>query len=143
MKRNAFTIIELITVMGVLAVLMSITIIAVNPSRQFKKANDGKRQSDVAEIVNAVNGYISNNLGSLPVGITVMQTEIGVGVGKVDLCSDLVPDYVASIPTDPNLPKTNDPCPSSTGYGIYSNGGTRFTVYSLTADLQPTITMMR
>ena len=147
---EGFTIIELMTVMGVLAILMSITLIAINPSRQFKRANDGKRQSDVVEILNAINGYISNNLGSLPSGITTTPTEIGAGGGMVDLCTILVPYYVASLPTDTKpetdpITKTGGNCPTSysTGYGVYSNGGTRVTVYSLTADLVPTISLMK
>lgn len=142
-SEAGFTIIELMTVMGVLAILLSITLLAINPARLFKLANDGKRESDVGEIVNAVNGYVSNNFGSLPTGITVTPTEIGVGAGKINLCTDLVPDYVASIPIDPNLPKTTVVCPPATGYGIFSNGGIRFTVYSLTADLIPTISMTK
>jgi prepilin-type N-terminal cleavage/methylation domain-containing protein len=144
MKRSAFTIIELMTVMGVLTVLMSITLIAINPAHQFKQANDGKRRSDVVEILNAVTGYMSNNLGSPPLNITTTATEIGVGSGYIDLCADLVPDYVATFPYDPDLPKTSDPCPAKTGYEIKKivnpSGSVQITVSSLN---EPSISMTK
>lgn len=150
---KSFTIIELLVVMGILTALLFITIVAINPSRQFKNANDGKRQNDVNAILNAVNQYISDNDGSLPTGITATPQEIGAPTsgGKVDLCSQLVFTYSASIPTAPeknsnDITKTSGTCPGtySTGYGIHAITGTnRVTVYSLTADLVPTISVTR
>jgi len=165
-SRNGFTIIELLVVMGILTILLSITIIAINPAHQFKNANDGKRKSDVNSILNSVSQYIADNDGTIPTtsGINDTPKEISApsGAGKVDLCSidtngtkDFIYRYIAAIPTDPvpDLdPKTtanpvtkdstgNCPTTYSTGYGIYSVTGTnRITVYSLK---EPTITETR
>lgn len=148
-----FTLIELLVVVGILGVLLSMTIVAINPVRQFKSAHDGKRQNDVNSILNAVNQYASDNEGTLPAGITTTPQEIGIGAaGQVDLCPILIYTYTASIPTDPSkniAPITKDStgnCPTSysTGYGVYSIAGTqRITVYSLTAELVPTITVTK
>ena len=70
-KRNSgFTLIELLVVIGILAILLSIVLIAINPARQFGQANDTKRQSAVTQILNAVGAYAADNKGQLPAAIT-------------------------------------------------------------------------
>ena len=54
MPHKGFTLIEILIVIGIIAILSSIVIIAVNPARQFAQARDTKRQSDVNAILNAV-----------------------------------------------------------------------------------------
>lgn len=119
-QQKGFTLIELLVVIGILAVLLAITLIAINPARQFAQANNTKRQSDVNTILNAVDQYAADNKGALPAGITSTPTDIGFntsGAGGsstfVDLCS-LVTKYLAAMPADP---KTGNPtgsysCPS-------------------------------
>ena len=68
-NQKGFTLIELLVVIGILAVLLAITLIAINPARQFAQANNTKRRSDVNAILNAVNQYMADNKGSLPAGI--------------------------------------------------------------------------
>ena len=75
-KQKGFTLIELLVVIGILAVLLAITLIAINPARQFAQANNTKRRSDVNAILNAVNQYMADNKGSLPAGITETGQEI-------------------------------------------------------------------
>ena len=45
--KKGFTLIELLVVIGILAVLLTIVLIAINPGRQFAQANNTKRRSDV------------------------------------------------------------------------------------------------
>ena len=100
-NQKAFTLIELLVVIGILAVLLAITLIAINPAKQFAQANDTKRRSDVNAILNAINQFAADNKGVLPAGITATATVIGAGVGQVDICSDLVTQYLAALPVDP------------------------------------------
>ena len=56
-KDRAFTLIELIVVIGIIAVLAAIVILAINPVRQFAQARNSRRQSDVRALALAVTQY--------------------------------------------------------------------------------------
>jgi prepilin-type N-terminal cleavage/methylation domain-containing protein len=129
-STKGFTLIELLVVIGILAILLSIVLIAINPARQFGQANDTKRTSAVTQILNAVGAYAADNKGNLPTEITTTAQEISNA--GADLCSILVPDYIPALPTDPSL-NTDDvaaPCPAtySTGYTIIRDAQNRVTV---------------
>lgn len=55
--QTGFTLIELVTVIGILALLASATIAIINPVEQFRKAQDAKRKSDLAQIQKALEVY--------------------------------------------------------------------------------------
>lgn len=146
-RRAGFTLIELLVVIGILAILLSIVLIAINPARQFGQANNTKRQSDVTAILNAVSAYTADNKGNLPAVITTTATD--VSTAGIDLCSSLVPTYISALPTDPKL-NTNavGPCPTApatydTGYNISKDANGRITVAAPNADNGATITVTR
>src|SRR5471030_1231434 len=100
--QKGFTLIELLVVIGILAVLLSIVLIAINPAKQFSQANNTKRRSDVNAILNAIDQYAADNSGTLPGGITAGTT--GVDIKKTagaDICASLVTKYMAALPVDP------------------------------------------
>lgn len=103
--QKGFTLIELLVVIGILAVLLAITLIAINPARQFQQANNTKRRSDVNSILNAVNQYMADNKGNLPAGIPVSPAAaLNIKkVGGADICVALVPTYIAALPSDPTV----------------------------------------
>src|SRR6266566_2325633 len=96
--QKGFTLIELLVVIGVLAVLLSIVLIAINPAKQFSQANNTKRRSDVNAILNAIDQYAADNSGTLPAGINATATDIS-GAG-VNICAALVTKYLAALPVD-------------------------------------------
>ena|SRR5260370_27707026 len=102
--QKGFTLVELLVVIGILAILLAIVLIAINPARQFALARDTQRQSNVETILNAVNHYMADNKGALPAGITTTAKDITstVGATNVDLCTALVSKYVADLPLDPS-----------------------------------------
>ena len=100
--------IELLVVIGILAVLLAITLIAINPARQFSQANNTKRSSDVNAILNAVNQYMADNKGALPADISSCTfaapctlTNDATITPRVDICTILVSSYLAALPVDP------------------------------------------
>lgn len=100
-SQKGFTLIELLVVIGILAILLAITLVAINPARQFSQANDTQRQSDVNAILNAINSYAADNKGHSPAGITTSALTIKSAAGGADLCAALTPKYIASMPYDP------------------------------------------
>lgn len=136
--KRGFTLIELLVVIGILAVLLAIVLIAINPARQFSQANDTQRSSDVNAILNAVHQYMADNNGLPPASITNTDTEIGDGVGLVDICDDLVPTYIAALPVDPQGgadPVSDCSASYATGYEISeSTSSSRITVSAPSAE---------
>lgn len=136
--QKGFTLIELLVVIGILAVLLAITLIAINPARQFEQANNTQRASDVNAILNAVWQYaIQEESGSLTsLALPATPTEIGNGAGLIDLCPDVAPTYIAQLPVDPQagswgaVDTDGNGCPDAynTGYTIVQTAGGRVTV---------------
>ena len=105
-NKKGFTLIEILVVIGIIAVLAGIVLIAINPARQFSQARDTQRVSNVNAILNAVGQYMADNKGALPTGITPdgADYKIAFGAGNVDLCTPLVSavSYISALPVDPN-----------------------------------------
>jgi prepilin-type N-terminal cleavage/methylation domain-containing protein len=72
---KGFTLIELLVVIGILVVLLTITLIAINPAAQLMSARNTKRSADVNQILNAIDQYLVVH-GSLPSGITTSAKTI-------------------------------------------------------------------
>jgi len=155
-NQKGFTLIELLVVIGILAVLLAITLIAINPARQFSQANNTKRSSDVNAILNAVNQYMADNKGALPAGITGCTVDAPCTLtnadvaARVDICAVLVSSYLAALPVDPltnnGVAVTEAACTSTynTNYTIYqSTLNNRVTVAAPAAELGASISVTR
>jgi prepilin-type N-terminal cleavage/methylation domain-containing protein len=144
--NKGFTLIELLVVIGILAVLLAITLIAINPAKQFAQANNTKRRSDVNAILNAINQYMADNKGTIPAGITT--TSQVISKGAADLCATLVPVYIAALPVDPltsnGTAVTDCTTQYSTNYTVsQSTTDARITVIAPAAELSETISVTR
>jgi type IV pilus assembly protein PilA len=129
--QRGFTLIELLVVIGILAVLLSITLIAINPQRQFAQANNTKRESDINAILNGIHQYGADNAGSLPTGLDSVTCPVATPctisnntavTPRVDICSSLVTRYLAALPADPTqangAPISNCAATYNTGYTV-------------------------
>ena len=141
-RHSAFTLIELLLVIGIIAILASIVIVAINPTKQLGDARNAQRRADVNTILNAVYQYSIDNNGSLPSTITTGETEIcksGINVdctGLVNL-NMLTGSYVVAVPNDPQTATA-----TSTKYTILKSGN-RVTVKAPDAEQGAAISVTR
>lgn len=151
-SQRGFTLIELLVVIGILAVLLAITLIAINPARQFAQANNTQRASDVNAILNAVWQYGVENNGDLtglslpvdPAPAAVIGSD--TGSGQVDLCPQVAPVYIAQMPVDPQTGTWTDCTAYDTQYEIVqtsASAGARVTVSAPDAELGASIQVTR
>ena len=108
-NQKGFTLIEILIVIGIIAVLATIVIIAINPARQFAQARNTQRVSNVNTLLNALGQDLADNKGvftcagigtAIPVA-PAAAIHIGTNGGLVNLAC-LAPTYIASsIPFDP------------------------------------------
>lgn len=105
-SHRGFTLIEVLVVMGIIALLSTIVLVAINPSRQFAQSRDTQRTSNVAALLNAIGQRAVDNRGIFETGcvageIPTTVTSIKTGLGGFDLYPCIVPTYIALLPTDP------------------------------------------
>ena len=128
--RAGFTLIEPLVVIGIIAVLAAIVIIAINPARQFAQARNSQRTSNVTAILNAVGQNLADNKGVWKCPgfdyFTVTGAEISAGSANIRSC--LVPTYISELPVDPSNGVAWDGATYDTHYTIATSSEGRFTV---------------
>lgn len=148
-NKKGFTLIELLVVIGILAILLAITLIAINPARQFGQANNTKRRSDILQILNATHQYVAENQGQLPGEVTALAVNTATAFNSTNfpnLCGKLMPTYIPALPTDPSLNTANiTSCTGTwdTGYDIAIDAQKRLTISAPTTDNSAVITVTR
>jgi prepilin-type N-terminal cleavage/methylation domain-containing protein len=218
-NQGGFTLIELLVVIGILAILLAITLIAINPNKHFQDTRNAKRSSDVSAILDAIYEYESSNNGSQPPSVTGVTTAVALGAvasqspsnttfstpnltftglsgniittasttvtvtgcttpanngtltvvsgnatsitvtnaagvagdttcvisgwsGRVNICADVVPTYLANLPMDPAAAGTACAATYDSGYTILRSNG-RFTIAAPSAEGGATISVTR
>ncbi|MBU4369708.1 prepilin-type N-terminal cleavage/methylation domain-containing protein [Patescibacteria group bacterium] len=150
-SRKGFTLIEILIAVGIIAILAAIVIIAINPARQFQRARDAQRWSDVNAILNSVHQRMVDNKGSFAEGTTCDALPAAasyitstVAAGNVDLCDCLVTTYLAALPFDPSTSGAGftDCSNYTTGYTVMQAATGRITV-AAPGDELDTITVTR
>jgi len=72
--QGGFTLIELLVVIGILAILLAITLLALNPTKHFQGARNAQRSSDVTAILDSIYEYEAAHSGSLPATVASVTT---------------------------------------------------------------------
>lgn len=140
-QESGFTLIEILLVMGIIAILAAVVIVAINPARQFAQARNSQRTSNVFSILNAVSQNMADNQGVFTCAGagTIPATATVIAVSGYDIAGCLVPTYVPSLPFDPSAQGAHftSGADYNTGYTIVRDSNTgRITVAAPEA-LQP------
>lgn len=116
-RSSGFTLIEILLVVGILAVLASVVFVALDPAKRFREARDARRTSDVQSILTAIHTYIIDNRGSIPAGLDTTERQLGTATSGCAIatggctvtgtsnCLNLatpLAKYLKSMPIDPN-----------------------------------------
>lgn len=148
LPRAGFTLIEILLVIGIIAILAAVVIVAINPARQFAQARNAQRSSNVETILNGIYQYATSNAGALPTAVVTgscstaanqICTTGGTCTGITDLGVLTASEtYLVSMPTDPTAATTN-----GTGYFAFKSANGRVTVCAPSAELSATISVTR
>lgn len=146
--KSAFTLIEILLSITVLAILSLLVIIAINPLKTMDDTNRAKILMNLRAIENALIQYIIDNDGQMPLEIDENLRMLGtsstncdfnfknIGYSEescLDLSPYLVPDFLIDIPSDPKIGNQE-----KTFYAISKNNNNYISLYaySLTNDLE-------
>lgn len=100
---RAFTLIEVLVVIGILGILATVALVAINPAEAQKKARDTQRLKDIATLQSMVEQFYQDNPGAAAAALVGPKDSSG----GLKVCSgnwlgvDLCP-YASVIPTDPS-----------------------------------------
>lgn len=124
-KNRGFTLIEILVVMGIIAVLSTVVLVAINPSRQFAQSRDTQRTSNVTALLNAIGQRAVDNRGVFETGCpagaipaTTTAIKSGSSTDAFDLYPCIVPVYMALLPVDPKIGSFRSGTDYDSGYTI-------------------------
>lgn len=141
--QRAFTLIEILLAIGIIAVLATVVVVSLDPISRFRDARDARRLSDIQSILSAVHQYVIDNQGAFPAGIDTTERQIGTASSNcsiggecsvsgdsdcIDLSSSLA-RYLKDVPFDPSAGST-----ALSHYSISLNANNIVTVTACDSD---------
>ncbi|MEK7118386.1 MAG: type II secretion system protein [Patescibacteria group bacterium] len=144
-RKKGFTLIEILIVIGLIAILAGVTLVAINPTRQFAQGRDAQRVSHLNVLLNAIGQRIADNKGffsgvnpangitcpSIPATTTmIMFSNATTTPSESGDLGCLVPTYLQTLPTDPS----GSMVASSTGYMYFQDVNGRVHVLATTTE---------
>jgi len=94
-RAYGFTLIELIVVIGIIIILFTIMIIAIDPIFQLEVARDRQRETHINAIYGALGDYRARE-GDFPPCVSTSQED-------VEECEEyIVPEFLSELPQDPD-----------------------------------------
>lgn len=139
-RSGGFTLLEILLVVGIIALLAGVVIIAINPARQLATVRNTERKSDLKEVHSAMQQfYIDHSYYPASSSLSTLSEICNTGTastsvtGQCDNLTDLsalVPDYLVAIPADPNVTTAD-----GTGYQILENPSRHLILIATGAEL--------
>ena len=71
---------EILLVIGLLAVLAVVVFVALDPAKRFQDTRNARRTTDIQNILSAVHTYVNDTKGTFPAAITATEKQIGTAV---------------------------------------------------------------
>ncbi len=140
-RAAGFTLVELLIVIGIIAILAAFAFVALNPLARFQDARNAKRWADINAILSAIKMDQIDNGGDYMGDIADLTNNLYYQIGNGGSCNDtclnptvvlqidcidleeLVDDgYLPSVPIDPN--DTNAGEDETRYYLVKSSNGT-------------------
>jgi len=154
--KKGFTLLELLIVIGILAILSTTMILVINPAELLKKARDSQRMSDLSTVKTAIAYYLTNastismgtttqtysSIGTTTacpswptVSATTSQAVDGTGWIPINFSGLTGGSPIGGLPADPNQTAVaNNP----SRYYVYLASATTTNGFELVANLEST-----
>lgn len=131
--KSGFTLLEVLMVIGILAILAAVVLVAINPARQFKIARDSQRNANISTILNAIGQNLTDHGGVFTCeGVikNIPTSKSLIANSGFDIAPCLVPDYISVLPFDPSKEDSHYTNESNynSGYYIQSDEEGRITI---------------
>jgi len=153
--KKGFTLLELLIVIGILAILSTTMILVINPAELLKKARDSQRMSDLSTLKTAIAYYLTNAstisigstaltystigtavCGAAPANSSTTQGVDGSGWMPINFATLTGGSPIGGLPTDPNPSSLVTSNPAR--YYVYIASATTTNGFELIANLEST-----
>lgn len=141
---RGFTLLEILLVVGIIAILAGIVILAINPTKQLGDARNAQRRSDVLTIINGIYQYALDEGHAISdLGLTAGDDTCDATDNDASILADHLvtasSTYLTAIPTDPTDASETD----TSEYYVDLNTTGRVTVCAPNAENGVTIEVTR
>lgn len=147
--QRSFTLVELLVVVGIIAILMTALLVTINPFQRFAGVRNTARQAHLMTISTAILSNAASNQGVFTcaagdIPTTTAEVMAATGTDIYNICSCLVPSYISGMPVDPSTGSYTDCTDYDTRYTIQKSTTTEaITLTADDAELGETISITR
>lgn len=142
-KFEGFSVLEALIVIAVIALLVAVTYLTLNPSMNISNNRNALRKTDVIQIADATRSFLNTEGRTLAelgtIATCPSTTKIGKVTEGIDLGAKLVPDFAVNMPVDPSLPADS----ADTGYTVCSNASGKLIFNAALSENNKTISIIK